>query len=273
MEMAGGIEEHLADMPPPVAGATSDPDQIGPPTTPQRAAPAMATRGGGAGRGRGGGGRCGDRECPSARLGVPRRVGRPGRAHRRVGGQRARPRLRAPGDGIPHRGRVPRAGRRRARRRGGRGGAGRGRLVAVCGPSAWSTATSTSSEATATLSEGTLAYYDPSGEQVFVRGTELTPAVRVTLAHELAHVLQDQHFDLERLADQDFAGHGAAGPRRGRRRADRGRLRRGGARRRGAGGLREGVRRRAARQRHRPRRRPADALVSSPRPTPSATGS
>jgi hypothetical protein len=53
-----------------------------------------------------------------------------------------------------------------------------------------------------TLSDsGTLAFYDPSVEQVFVRGTELTPAVRVTLAHELVHVLQDQHFDLERLTE------------------------------------------------------------------------
>ncbi|WP_421117850.1 hypothetical protein ACE2AJ_10410 [Aquihabitans daechungensis] len=53
-----------------------------------------------------------------------------------------------------------------------------------------------------TLSDsGTLAYYDPDVEQVFVRGTELTPALRVTLAHELTHVLQDQNFDLERLED------------------------------------------------------------------------
>lgn len=53
-----------------------------------------------------------------------------------------------------------------------------------------------------TLSDsGTLAYYDQALEQVFVRGTELTPDVRVTLAHELTHVLQDQHFDLERLGD------------------------------------------------------------------------
>ncbi|HMJ78629.1 MAG TPA: hypothetical protein VK507_21785, partial [Iamia sp.] len=53
-------------------------------------------------------------------------------------------------------------------------------------------------------SEGTLAYYDSGSEMVFVRGDELTPAVRVTLAHELTHVLQDQHFDLDRLADPDF---------------------------------------------------------------------
>src|SRR5690606_32156756 len=48
--------------------------------------------------------------------------------------------------------------------------------------------------------DGTLAYYVPQEQVVYVRGTELTPGVRVTLAHELTHVLQDQHFDLERLA-------------------------------------------------------------------------
>jgi hypothetical protein len=47
-------------------------------------------------------------------------------------------------------------------------------------------------EASDTLSDsGTLAYYDPELEQVFVRGTELT------------HVLQDQNFDLTRLQDLD----------------------------------------------------------------------
>lgn len=53
-----------------------------------------------------------------------------------------------------------------------------------------------------TLSDSaTLAYYDPASKKVYVRGTEVTPALRVTLAHELTHVLQDQHFDLERLRD------------------------------------------------------------------------
>jgi hypothetical protein len=51
--------------------------------------------------------------------------------------------------------------------------------------------------------EGTLAFYDPSDERVRVRGDELTPAMRVTLAHELVHVLQDQHFDLDRVADEE----------------------------------------------------------------------
>ncbi|MGN6694048.1 MAG: hypothetical protein ACTHN0_07710 [Aquihabitans sp.] len=53
-----------------------------------------------------------------------------------------------------------------------------------------------------TLSDsGTLAFYDPDTEQVYVRGTELTPGIRVTLAHELTHVLQDQHYDLQRFDD------------------------------------------------------------------------
>ncbi|HEY5155183.1 MAG TPA: hypothetical protein VIJ47_10650, partial [Acidimicrobiales bacterium] len=43
---------------------------------------------------------------------------------------------------------------------------------------------------------GTLAYYSSDTKKVRVRGTELTPALRVTLAHELTHALQDQHFDL-----------------------------------------------------------------------------
>lgn len=37
---------------------------------------------------------------------------------------------------------------------------------------------------------------------MYVRGTALTPYVRATLAHELTHALQDQHFDLAALAKQ-----------------------------------------------------------------------
>jgi hypothetical protein len=48
---------------------------------------------------------------------------------------------------------------------------------------------------------GTLAYYDPLRERITVRGTEMTPDLRVTLAHELVHVLQDQHFDLDAMLD------------------------------------------------------------------------
>ncbi len=54
------------------------------------------------------------------------------------------------------------------------------------------------------MSAGSLAFYDSREEKVFVRGDELTPGVRVTLAHELTHVLQDQHFDLGRMNDPDF---------------------------------------------------------------------
>lgn len=52
---------------------------------------------------------------------------------------------------------------------------------------------------------GTLAFYSPQTESVYVRGTEMTPALEVTIAHELVHVLQDQHFDLERLPELDSA--------------------------------------------------------------------
>ncbi len=55
-----------------------------------------------------------------------------------------------------------------------------------------------------TLSDsGTLAFYSPATEQVYVRGLTLTPAMRVTLVHELVHVLQDQHFDLSRTQTAD----------------------------------------------------------------------
>jgi hypothetical protein len=47
--------------------------------------------------------------------------------------------------------------------------------------------------------EGTAAYYDPESERVRVRGTDLTPEVRVTLAHELTHALQDQFVDLDKV--------------------------------------------------------------------------
>ncbi|HZP29707.1 MAG TPA: hypothetical protein VFC99_12195, partial [Acidimicrobiia bacterium] len=50
------------------------------------------------------------------------------------------------------------------------------------------------------VGSGTLAFYDPITRDVSVRGTDTsTPATRVTLAHELTHALQDQHFDLRRM--------------------------------------------------------------------------
>jgi hypothetical protein len=48
---------------------------------------------------------------------------------------------------------------------------------------------------------GTLAFYDQHTKVVNVRGSKFTPALRVTLAHELTHALQDQHFDLTRQLD------------------------------------------------------------------------
>jgi hypothetical protein len=47
----------------------------------------------------------------------------------------------------------------------------------------------------------TLAYYDPITERIAVRGTDMTVDLRVTLAHELVHALQDQHFDLQEMLD------------------------------------------------------------------------
>jgi len=43
---------------------------------------------------------------------------------------------------------------------------------------------------------GVLAYYAPRTKRITVRGETLDVATRITLAHELTHALQDQHFDL-----------------------------------------------------------------------------
>jgi len=51
---------------------------------------------------------------------------------------------------------------------------------------------------------GTLAFYDPVEQVVRVRGTKMTVGLQVTLVHELTHALQDQHFDLERLYEDDL---------------------------------------------------------------------
>jgi hypothetical protein len=50
------------------------------------------------------------------------------------------------------------------------------------------------------LSTQVIGYYDPtSGRLVFIGVTHPTPFQRVTLAHELTHALDDQHYDLTRL--------------------------------------------------------------------------
>jgi hypothetical protein len=48
----------------------------------------------------------------------------------------------------------------------------------------------------------TLAYYDPRDQDIIVRGTTFDVAHRVTVAHELTHVLQDQHLDITKLQEQ-----------------------------------------------------------------------
>jgi len=56
-------------------------------------------------------------------------------------------------------------------------------------------------DATSSLQKsGVLAYYDNATRSITVKGTKLDDvATKVTLAHELTHALQDQHFDLTKL--------------------------------------------------------------------------
>ena len=52
----------------------------------------------------------------------------------------------------------------------------------------------------ATQAADTLAFYDDDTKQIYVRGDgPFTVETRVTLAHELTHVLQDQYFNLGKL--------------------------------------------------------------------------
>jgi hypothetical protein len=53
------------------------------------------------------------------------------------------------------------------------------------------------------LSVGVVGFYDPETKQLAVRGTELTPYAKQTIAHELTHALDDQWFDLNRKALDD----------------------------------------------------------------------
>lgn len=55
---------------------------------------------------------------------------------------------------------------------------------------------------------GTLAFYDSADKRVYIRGTKVTAAVRITLVHELTHVLQDQHFDLRAMERKVERAHG-----------------------------------------------------------------
>ena len=60
---------------------------------------------------------------------------------------------------------------------------------------------------------GVLAYYEPDTERITVRGKTLDVATRVTLAHELTHALQDQHFDLDRIQRRADRVNGSAAAR------------------------------------------------------------
>ena len=62
-------------------------------------------------------------------------------------------------------------------------------------------------DSTKIQSSGVLAFYSDREEKVVVRGTgALDAGTRVLLAHELTHVLQDQHFDLNKLRTEAAAG-------------------------------------------------------------------
>jgi hypothetical protein len=50
--------------------------------------------------------------------------------------------------------------------------------------------------------EGTLAFYDSEEERIVIRGRDLDVETGVTVAHELVHALQDQHFDLDKLSNR-----------------------------------------------------------------------
>ena len=50
----------------------------------------------------------------------------------------------------------------------------------------------------ALLGGAVLGLYDYEKDEMVIRGATLTPGVRQTLAHELTHALQDQHFQLDR---------------------------------------------------------------------------
>lgn len=58
---------------------------------------------------------------------------------------------------------------------------------------------------------GTLAYYSPDDKRITIKGKKLDVETKVTVAHELTHALQDQHFDLTKL--QETADeHNASAP-------------------------------------------------------------
>ncbi len=61
------------------------------------------------------------------------------------------------------------------------------------------------------LGVGVLGFYDPETKELVVRGGELTPYTRQTVAHELTHALDDQHFDLDRPELDDASDESSFG--------------------------------------------------------------
>ncbi len=61
------------------------------------------------------------------------------------------------------------------------------------------------------VAAGVVGLYETDTKELFVRGGELSPGVRVTLVHELTHALEDQHFNLDRkdLGDEADLGFSA----------------------------------------------------------------
>ncbi|HLM64453.1 MAG TPA: hypothetical protein VK306_09160 [Acidimicrobiales bacterium] len=51
----------------------------------------------------------------------------------------------------------------------------------------------------ATGDDGSFGFYDYDQERLVVRGPDLSPTAQGTIVHELTHVLDDQHFDLDSL--------------------------------------------------------------------------
>jgi hypothetical protein len=58
---------------------------------------------------------------------------------------------------------------------------------------------------------GVLAFYDPETKKITVKGSNLDDVkTRVTVAHELTHALQDQHFDLTAARKEVAKAHGSS---------------------------------------------------------------
>jgi hypothetical protein len=55
----------------------------------------------------------------------------------------------------------------------------------------------------ALLGAGVVGFYDSETGELVVRGASITPSVRMVMAHELTHALDDQHFELERPELED----------------------------------------------------------------------